>query len=101
MLARGNAMQDLDRDALLEQVIEHDQALEEVAAEAVGFLGGEHFAGGACSPGRLARWREVLLRESRAGAWIDGLSGPWQALAILNLTDEERADLLAGRFASQ
>lgn len=47
------------------------------------------------------RWREVLLRESRAGAWSDSLSGPWQALAILNLTDEERADLLAGRFASQ
>lgn len=46
-------------------------------------------------------WREILLRESRAGAWIDNLSGPWQALAIINLTEKERADLLAGRFASR
>jgi hypothetical protein len=28
----------LDRDALLEQFVEHDQALQEVAAEPVGFL---------------------------------------------------------------
>ncbi|MEV6562946.1 hypothetical protein AB0M22_45015 [Nocardia sp. NPDC051756] len=45
------------------------------------------------------RWREILLRELRAGAWIDSLSSPWQALAIINLTTEEHADLLAGQFA--
>ncbi|QBS45282.1 hypothetical protein [Nocardia sp. CS682] len=46
-------------------------------------------------------WRKVLLRELLAGAWIDNRYGPWQALAIINLNEEERADLLAGRFANR
>lgn len=39
VLSGGDAVQDLHRDALLEQVVEHDQFFEEGAAEAVGFLG--------------------------------------------------------------
>lgn len=41
----GDAVEDLDGDAALEEVVEDDQALEEVTAETVDFLNGEHVAG--------------------------------------------------------
>lgn len=44
MLAGRDAFQDLDADALLEQVVEDDQSFEEVAAEPVDLLGGEQVA---------------------------------------------------------
>jgi hypothetical protein len=44
VLAGRDAVQHLDGDAALEQVVKDDQALEEVAAEAVDFLDGEHVA---------------------------------------------------------
>ena len=40
-----DAVEDLDGDAALEEVVEDDQALEEVTAETVDFLDGEHVAG--------------------------------------------------------
>ncbi|MEU7769327.1 hypothetical protein AB0B25_30145 [Nocardia sp. NPDC049190] len=42
-----------------------------------------------------ARFREALLRQTRAGEWIDGRSHLWQALAFCWLTADERAALLA------
>ncbi|GAB4590345.1 hypothetical protein [Nocardia sp. IFM 10818] len=33
------------------------------------------------------RWRQALLSETDAGAWINS---PWQVVAIANLTVEER-----------
>ncbi|WP_216892131.1 hypothetical protein [Nocardia alni] len=41
------------------------------------------------------RWREALLRETRAGAWIDYREHPWQAAALANLNAEE-LDALRG-----
>ncbi|WP_405497215.1 hypothetical protein [Nocardia sp. NBC_00511] len=41
----------------------------------------------------MSRWREIMLRETRASAWIDHRSNPWQVLAISSLTEEERATL--------
>ena len=40
-----DAVEDLNGDAALEEVVEDDQALEEVTAETVDFLDGEHVAG--------------------------------------------------------
>jgi hypothetical protein len=44
VLAGRDAVQHLDADAALEQVVENDQPLEEVAAEAVDLLDGQHVA---------------------------------------------------------
>nr|WP_236609587.1 TetR/AcrR family transcriptional regulator [Leifsonia xyli] len=49
VLAGSDAVQDLDSDASLEQVVEDDEAFEEVAAEAVDLLDGEYVAGRTCS----------------------------------------------------
>lgn len=40
------------------------------------------------------RWREAMLRETRAGEWIDYRSQPWGVVGLANLTDEERNALL-------
>jgi hypothetical protein len=44
VLAGRDALQHLDCDAALEQVVQHDQPLEQVAAEPVDFLHGQHVA---------------------------------------------------------
>lgn len=71
VLAGGDAVQDLHRDPLLEKIVEHDQAFEEVAAETVGFLhavvGGVFVFGSfserlpPCRPWQLGRQR-LLVR---------------------------------------
>ncbi|WP_028478862.1 hypothetical protein [Nocardia sp. CNY236] len=38
--------------------------------------------------------RAVLLRETRAAAWIDNRAHPWAMVWLINLTDDERATLL-------
>ncbi|SDZ06962.1 hypothetical protein SAMN05216215_10457 [Saccharopolyspora shandongensis] len=45
MLAGGDAVEDFDGIAAGEQVAEHEQAFEKVAAEPVDFLHGEHVPG--------------------------------------------------------
>nr|WP_250764050.1 hypothetical protein [Streptomyces sp. MSC1_001] len=45
VLSGSDAIENLDGVALLEQVGEHDQPLQEVPAEPVNFLDGEHVAG--------------------------------------------------------
>ncbi|MGW0006102.1 hypothetical protein ACWDT6_19960 [Nocardia grenadensis] len=40
-------------------------------------------------------YREIMLRETSAGAWIDSLRQPWQARLIGSLTHEELARLKA------
>ncbi|MGV9639289.1 hypothetical protein ACWDO0_34445 [Nocardia rhamnosiphila] len=40
-------------------------------------------------------YREIMLRETSAGAWIDSLRQPWQARFIGSLTDEELEGLKA------
>ncbi|MFF9512500.1 hypothetical protein ACF1BU_38200 [Streptomyces sp. NPDC014724] len=40
MLAGGDALQDFDGDAALEEVVEDDQSFQEVAAKAVDILDG-------------------------------------------------------------
>lgn len=40
--------------------------------------------------------RAVLLRETRAAVWIDHRDKPWGVIWLLNLTEEERADILPG-----
>ena len=35
-------------------------------------------------------WREAMLRETRAGEWIDYRNQPWAAPALMNFTDAER-----------
>lgn len=37
-----------------------------------------------------ARWRGAMLRETRAGEWIDYRNQPWAAVGLANLTDTER-----------
>ncbi|MEV2223625.1 hypothetical protein AB0E01_27630 [Nocardia vinacea] len=39
------------------------------------------------------QFREVMLRETAAGIWIDGRCAPWQAMLVTQLTDDERAAL--------
>ncbi|MFJ1455210.1 hypothetical protein [Nocardia sp. N2S4-5] len=41
------------------------------------------------------RFREVMLRQTKAGAWIDNRSHPWQTMLVLNFTPEELAELRA------
>nr|EIF89448.1 hypothetical protein [Streptomyces tsukubensis NRRL18488] len=61
MLAGGDAVQHLDGDAALEEVVEDDQPFEEVAAEAVDFLDGEYVA-----------VAEVVKGGGQAGPVVDG-----------------------------
>ena len=42
-----------------------------------------------------ARWRAVMLRETRAGAWIDYRGQPWPVAALAHLT-EAKLDALHG-----
>jgi hypothetical protein len=44
VFAGRDAFEHLDRDATLEQLVEHDQSFEQVAAEPVDFLHGQHVA---------------------------------------------------------
>lgn len=39
------------------------------------------------------RWRESMLRETRAGAWLDYRHQPWAVPGLANFTDEERESL--------
>ena len=39
-------------------------------------------------------WREAMLRETRAGEWIDYRHQPWAAPALVNFTDAERKSIL-------
>ncbi|MEU6563910.1 hypothetical protein [Nocardia nova] len=39
------------------------------------------------------RWREAMLRETRAGAWLDYRDQPWAAPALANFTDAERESI--------
>ena len=41
-----------------------------------------------------ARWRESMLRETRAGAWIDYRNQHWGVPGLMNFTDAERTALL-------
>ncbi|MFE3758862.1 hypothetical protein ACFXO9_31550 [Nocardia tengchongensis] len=43
------------------------------------------------------RFREVLLRETHAAAWLDNRDHPWQIMLWSNLTADERAALLSSR----
>lgn len=36
------------------------------------------------------RWREAMLRETRAGEWIDYRKQPWAVVGLAMLTKEER-----------
>lgn len=48
-------------------------------------------------PTTEAAWyRDVLLRETRASAWINRKEDPWRALFVVSLTDEERDALGTG-----
>lgn len=40
------------------------------------------------------RWREVMLRETRAGEWIDYDKQPWTVVGFMSLTEEEKQALL-------
>ena len=42
------------------------------------------------------RWREAMLRETRAGEWIDAHEFHWGVIGLLNFTEEERKALLGG-----
>ncbi|MFE7802528.1 hypothetical protein [Nocardia sp. NPDC057440] len=42
------------------------------------------------------RWCEAMLREARAGAWIDYRNQPWPVAGLANFTEEERV----ARFGS-
>ncbi|MFD4357518.1 hypothetical protein ACFWPX_33580 [Nocardia sp. NPDC058518] len=37
-----------------------------------------------------ARWRAAMLRETRAGEWIDYRKQPWAVPGLMNFTEEER-----------
>lgn len=39
-------------------------------------------------------WREAMLRETRAGEWIDYRHQSWAAPALVNFTDAERKSIL-------
>ncbi len=39
-------------------------------------------------------WRDAMLRETRAGEWIDYRHQPWAAPALVNFTDAERTSIL-------
>lgn len=40
-----------------------------------------------------ARWRESMLRETRAGAWIDYRHQPWAVPGLANFTAAERESI--------
>lgn len=39
------------------------------------------------------RWREAMLRKTRAGEWIDYRNQPWAVAGLANFTEEERTAL--------
>jgi hypothetical protein len=49
----------------------------------------------ASNPHEVDWYREVMLRETSAGAWIDSRNHPWQARFIGCVTDEEMEALKA------
>ncbi|GAB2498207.1 hypothetical protein GCM10027187_75130 [Streptosporangium sandarakinum] len=79
MLADGNALQHLDADALLEQVVEDDQSFQEVAAKPVDFLDGQQVA-----------FADVGQRSEQVGPVTGG------ELAAGLLLDDLQADRIEG-----
>lgn len=79
VLAGADALRYLDADALLEQVVEDDQSFQEVAAEPVEFLDGQHVA--------LA---DVGQRGEQVGPVLGG------ELAAGFLLDDLQADRIEG-----
>ena len=57
----ADSLQHLDRDPALEQVVEDDQPFEEVAAEAVDLLDGQHVA--VADVGQRLQQREPVLGD--------------------------------------
>ncbi|WP_157121750.1 hypothetical protein [Nocardia miyunensis] len=43
------------------------------------------------------RWQQALLRETRAGVWIDYRDQLWHGRGLSNLTEEELAALRGDR----
>ncbi|WP_067460673.1 hypothetical protein [Nocardia alba] len=41
-----------------------------------------------------ARWREAMLRETRAGEWIDYRKQHWATPGLMHFTEEERTAIL-------
>ncbi|MBF6448307.1 hypothetical protein IU429_11575 [Nocardia elegans] len=39
-------------------------------------------------------WREAMLRETRAGEWIDYRHQSWASPALVNFTDAQRKSIL-------
>ncbi|WP_306358532.1 MULTISPECIES: hypothetical protein [unclassified Nocardia] len=55
----------------------------------------DEFDAGTAEP-KHSHARAVLLRETRAAVWIDNRDKPWGVIWLLNLTEEERAEILPG-----
>lgn len=56
----------------------------------------DEFDAGTTPESKHSHARAVLLRETRAAVWIDHRAEHWGVIWLLNLTEEERADILPG-----